>query len=182
MPRDQVGVRGAGQGEVEQDQLAALAAQRAQRQVVGLDVAVPDTSLVEEGDGLEQVLAEPLELVMVSGPCWRSSSARVWPPMYSTPMMVRRLSGGPASKGGSSRRATCESLSWPSCSASRSRRRAAASFRRDLEDALGFAAVLDARSALEVEPLPSDALHRPAVISSPRPAVSGSCPARPPER
>ena len=61
--RDQVGVRGAGQGEVEQDQLAALAVERAQRQVVWLDVAMPDAPLVEEGDGLEQVLAEPLEFV-----------------------------------------------------------------------------------------------------------------------
>ena len=89
-----LGVRGSCQREVEQDQLAALALERAQGQVVRLDVAVPDASAVEELERLEQVLAEPLQLV--DGQRAVPSAARpasVSPARYSTPMILRRWSG-----------------------------------------------------------------------------------------
>jgi len=56
-------VRGAGQREVEKDQAAALLLQRADRQVVRFDVAVPDVLPVQVRDRLQQMLAQVLQLV-----------------------------------------------------------------------------------------------------------------------
>ena len=55
-------VRDAGQREVEQDQAAALAGHLAQREVVRLDVAVPDLLLLQVEHRVQQVLAQLLQL------------------------------------------------------------------------------------------------------------------------
>src|SRR6202453_664870 len=57
------GIRNACEREIEKNQLAALARQLTQGQVVRLDIAVPDPPAVEELERLEQVLAESLQLV-----------------------------------------------------------------------------------------------------------------------
>ena len=132
----ELGVRRARQREVEEDELAALPLQRAQGQVVRLDVAVPDVSPSRNFSAWNRSSPSRSSSWMVSGPCWRSSSARVSPARYSTPMTVRRRSAGPASNGGSSSRATCESVSWPSCSRLAVQAAGGGVVQRDLEDAL----------------------------------------------
>ena len=83
---------------------------------------------------------------------------------------------GPAWKGGSSRRATCESVSWPSCGASRSEAAAGGVVERDLEDALAAPPSVDQQRPWRWSPCRAPA--RPSSRRSRRPCPRSAGPAR----
>ena len=116
---------------------------------------MPDAAPVEEGDGLEQVLAEPLELVDRQ----RAVQAQLLGEGVVTDVLHADDRAAAVFRAGLERRVEQASdvrvveRAELGCLAFQAGR--GGGVQRDLEDALGVSPSFETRSALEVEPVPS---------------------------